>query len=244
MRLAAVDGGALEHVSDDIEVGPEWELHRFEVVPSAAGTLTYRIKNASDGVARQVLLWGANYSNAARWGAEYSGTGTKAVDSLTFAPLPIAGQQANLVTPQEVLSGRWRLRYRTPARVPSDVLGTGSGATSRVLVSVGDGATELVTLALIGTPATGGARLTLTTRGDALVVDMAGLEWTPGSEMAFTIDATGTLTVAGSLNGDGEYAFPRYVEDALPADFLVVGNLSDGSSSPSPGGYVAVDTNV
>ncbi len=245
MRLAAVDLGPTTHVSDDIQVGNVWSLYRFEFTAIAPGAVTLRLQNATDGAARSIMAWGAFYSNAARWGAEYPPLGvTKAKDALTFTALPVAGQQANLVTPQAVLTGRWRLRYLTPADVAPDVLGTAVGSPGRVLVSVGNGATELVTLTLVGTPGTGGALLTLATRGDGLVISIAGLEWVPGDELLFTIDASGTLVVEGSLNGDGEYPFARYVEDVLAADFMVIGDLSDGSLSPTPGRYVAVEVNV
>ncbi len=244
MRLAAVDAGATEHVSDDIEISNVWDLYRFEVVPTATGALTVRLKNATDAQARNVMIWGVNYSDAARWGAEYTSTVVKAKDVLTFTPLPIAGQPENLVTPQAVLTGSWALRYRTPDAVTPDMLGAGTGSPTRTLVSVGDGATELVTLTLTGTPATGGARLVLSTRGDGVVIDIAGLEWIPGDELRFIVEATGTLTVEGTLNGDNDYDFPRYIEDALVGDFLAVGDLSTGASSPAPGRYVALETNV
>ncbi len=244
MRIGIVDPGPAEHISADIEVGNVWDLYRIEVIPTITGTMTIRLQNASDAIARNVMIWGVNYGNAARWGAEYTGAVVKAKDTLTFAPLPIAGQQENLVTPQAALTGTWALRFRTPDDVTPDVLGTAVGAPVRTLVSVGDGATELVTLTLTGTPATGGARLLLTTRGDGPVVDVAGLEWAPGDELRFVIDAEGTLTVEGTLNGDDDYDFPRYVEDAVVGDFLVIGDLSTGASSPTPGRYIAVETNV
>ncbi len=244
LRIAAVDAGATEHVSDDIEITNVWDLYRFEVIPTSTGALTVRLKNASDAQARNVMIWGVNYSDAARWGAEYTSTVVKAKDALTFTPLPIAGQQDNLVTPQAVLTGVWALRYRTPDAVTPDMLGAATGSPTRTLVSVGNGATELVTLALTGTPATGGANLVLTTRGDGAVIDIASLEWVPGDELRFTIDATGTLTVEGTSNGDNDYDFPRYAEAALAADFLVIGDLSTGASSPTPGRYVALETDV
>lgn len=244
LRLAAVDANATEHVSTDIEIGNVWNLYRFEVIPTLSGALTLRLKNASDAQARSVMIWGVNYSDSARWGAEYTGAVVKAKDVLTFLVSTVVDQPENTVTPQAVLTGTWALRYRTPDNVTPDVLGTATGAPTRTLVSVGDGATELVTLTLTGTPATGGARLTLTTRGDGVVVDIAGLEWVPGDELRFVIKATGTLTVEGTLNGDNDYDFERYLEDALTTDFLVIGDLSTGAGSPSPGHYIAVETNV
>ena len=50
--------------------------------------------------------------------------------------------------------------------------------------------------------------------------------------------------LSGTLNADGDYSFDRYVEDVDPGDFLVIGDVSDGSSAPTPGGYIAVETNV
>lgn len=240
-RLAAVDAAAVEHVSDDIIVGPSWTLYRFEVVPTMAGALTFRLKNASDGVVHQVMLWGANYSDAARWGAEYPGTGTKLEDALAFATGPVAGQQSNLVTPLATLAGRWALRFRTPDDVPPDVFGTATGAPGRTLVSVGDGITELVTLRLVGTPGSGGAAFALVTRSDGVVVSLAGVEWVPGAELVFTVDATGLLRIEGTSQHDADYPFPRYLEDAVQADdFLVIGDESGGGSSPAPGRYVSV----
>ena len=75
-------------------------------------------------------------------------------------------------------------------------------------------------------------------------INLTGLDWVPGSELRFVIDATGKLTVEGTLNTDGDYSFDRYVEDVDSADFLVIGDVSDGSSAPTPGGYIAVETNV
>ncbi len=244
MRIAVVDSSATEHVSEDLEIGPVWDLYRFEFIPIATGALSLRLKNASDAMARQVMVWGVNYSNDSRWGAEYPGTGTKFKDELTFTPLPVAGQQANLVTPQAALTGRWALRFLTPGEVTPDLIGTGSGATERVLVSVGDGVTELVILTLIGTPASGGAAFTLDTRGGGSQISLAGLEWTPGDLLTFTVDATGMLTVEGTLNGDGDYPFDRYVEDGTTSDFMAIGDRSTGLSSPAPGRYVAIDVNV
>ena len=243
MRLVAEDSGAGVYVSDNIAVDNVWRRYRFEFTPTSAGVVTLRIQNATDAQARQLMAWGVFYSNAARWGAEYVGSVSKDKDQLTFTAPPIAGQQANLVTPQAVLTGSWALRFRTPDEVSPDLLGTAVGDPVRTLVSVGNGVTELVTLTLTGTPGSGGAELTLTTRS-GLQITLPGLEWVPGDELRFVIKATGTLTVEGTLGDDGDYSFARYVEEVDPGDFLVIGDVSTGASSPAPGGYIAVETNV
>lgn len=241
-RLAAVDAGAMEHVSDDFAVGPVWDLYRFEVIPTTTGALTLRLKNASDAQARQIMIWGVNYSDEARWGPQYDTNSFD--DRIIFGPVPAEGPSGELLTPQSVLTGRWRLRFITPDDVLADVIGTATGAPVRTLVSVGDGATELVTLTLTGTPATGGAQLTLSTRTGGAQIALSGLEWAPGAELQFSIDATGMLTVVGTLNGDGEFSFQRYVEDALPADFLSIGYLSTNTGGATPGRYVSIETDV
>ncbi len=241
LRLGATDSGAAVFISDDIEVGNVWRRYRFEIFPTSTGVITLRVQNATDAQGRSVVLWGAFYSDADRWGPEYSGAVDHLKDRLTFLPGPAFDQQVNLVTPAALLRGAWALRYQTPDDVAPDVLGTGTGAPTRTLVSVGDGTTELVTLTLTGTPATGGARLTLATRGGGVVVDIAGLEWLPGAVLRFVVKATGDLTVEGTLNGDGDFSFSRYLEDAQDSDFLVIGDLSDGSSSPAPGRYISIE---
>lgn len=241
MRLSVLDAAGSEHFSDDIEVSNVWDLYRLEVTPTMAGAATFRIHNASDDVGRTVVAWGAMYDDGARDGPQYI-LGTKSIETLTFTPVGASPTPpANEVTPQALLSGSWRLRWRSPLAVLPDEIGTASGAPGRVLASVGDGVTELVTLRLVGTPASGGAELTLQTRGGAIVT-VAGLEWQPGAEVWFTVDASGgRLEVQGSDNGDGVYNFAPYAADAVAGDFLSLGHLSDGSEDPTPGWYIAVD---
>lgn len=244
IRIAVTDGGGTQFVSEVLEVGPQWDRYRFEIMPLATGAATVSVINADDASARQAVVWGVQFNDAARWGGEYVGAGATVQDALTFGVVDSPGTAANLLTPQSALTGRWALRFRPPGDVPPDMLGTGLGATSRILASIGNGVTELVTLTLIGTPATGGAALTLTTRAGGPQIALAGLEWVSGAELRFEIDATGGLTVSGTLNGDGVYAFDRYAEDAVAADRLVIGDVSAGGSTPTPGRYVAVEYNL
>ena len=248
MRMVVVDSSSIEHFSDDIEVGPSWDLYRFEVTLATAGDIELRIYNASDAVARQVMVWGVYWNQSTNfWGAQYTPLGgTKTQDSLVFLASDTIGQPINQVTPATLLTGTWRLRFLTPEDVLPDVIGTDASATTRVLVSIGDGVDDLVSLTLIGTPATGGAALALNTRGDGNVISIDGLEWVPGAELAFTIDAIGgQLTVAGTLNGDGSFDFPGYSEDAVAAtDVLVIGEDASGTTGPTPGKYVAIDFNI
>ncbi len=248
-RLSIVDGAATEFISGDFVVGPNWTLIRFAAEP-AGGTATLRVQNRVNnglGIAGNVLVWGGMFSDTERWGPQFTDGTAKAVDAMVFDPRSILpGGEANEITPLQALTGVWRLRWASPLAVPPDFIGTGTAATQRTLVSIGDGsAPDLFTMQLIGTPATGGAALTLTTRTGGVVLSLAGVEWIPGNLLTFTINAEGKLKIQGTSTHDGLHTFTRYDLDAVEADdFIVIGNVSDGSSSPTPGRYVSININV
>lgn len=249
----AIDDGVTENVSEDFHVGPTWTLFRFSAEANADVTL--RVKNRADtglGIEGQlegtVVVWGASFSDTSRWGPQFTSSSTT-VEKLDFVPY---GDRATvspvLVTPQQALSGSWALRWRSPVGVPPELLGTGTGASPGVLVSIGDGvADDLVTLDLIGTPSTGGAQLRVSTRSAGVSLTLSGVEWDPGAEITFTLDSRlGTLRLSGTLTHDDDtHSFDPYFEDAVEADdAMVVGQLSDGSGVPAPGYYIAIDKDV
>ncbi len=233
-----VDDGITQITSPVFEVEPIWNLFRFEATPQST-SVTVRLLNVADAKARSVAVWGALISNAARWGAMYPGVGTKVAERITFNPIPATGPTSvALDTPRVVLDGKWHLRWRTPADVTADTIGTGLPFTP-TLVSVGDGASDLVALQLVGTPSTGGAALVLSTRGGGAVLALSGVEWAPGADIEFLIDVqAGIFVLAGTNTHDAQYNFPRYDVDATTDDFLTVGNTSDAGSGPVPGYYV------
>ena len=244
VRLAAVDGAAVEHVSQDIELDSRWKQVLFEFTPTAAGAVTARIKNAVDGQVRSLVVYGAMYSGAdARGGAEYVQDGTpKAASQLTFFPrsAPIT-TAPNLVTPPQMLTGQWNLNF-VPQGISPDMLGVDNGGAERVLVALGNGATDLIKLAMKGDPTLTGATLTVTTRGDGVVLVIPDLDWVDGATLTFAVDAAaGTLELSGFLEGEGTYDFPRYVEDALTQDdFLALGTGSDLTAKGTPGHYLSI----
>lgn len=242
MRLAVEDAATVLAVSEDIEVSNVWKLYRFEVTATLAGAGTFRVMNASDDAARTVVLWGAMFDDTNRHGPQYT-SGTKLIETLTFNPVGTPAVDENLITPAALLTGSWRLRWRAPLSVPSDVLGSALGDPDRVLVSVGNGVTELFTIKLFGTPGSGG-ELVVETRTGGTVISISALEWAPGAELWFGVDATGQFEIKGTLNGDGIYPFDRYDVDADVGDFLSIGHLSTGALEPVAGWYIAVDTGV
>lgn len=242
LRLAVTDAAAVEHVSEDIEVANVWTKLRLEVEPTMAGVGTMAVLNASDNVARSVVLWGSNYAVEAYDGPQYhpSALGTELLVFNTPGTLAVS---ENLNTPQSLLTGSWRLRWRAPMETHPDSLGTATGAPGRVLLSVGDGVTELVTLRMVGTPGSDGATITLTTRSGGLVLTVTDVTWEPGAELWFSVDSVaGKFELKGSDSADGEYTFDYYSDDATAADFLSIGRLTTGGEAPTPGWYIAVDT--
>lgn len=230
--VLTADDGVAEYESDPFDVSPTWSLLRFEFTPATA-SVTLRIRNALS-TAHDVALWGAFYDPSAKWGAEYAVGKVK--DVLTFLP-ELAGDPDNSNrTPSMVLRGRWTLVLRTLDYVPPELTGGGL-ASSPVLVSINDGSSDLLLIALQGTPSTGGASLTVYTRSHGLAFTQTGLNWTPGDTLRFMIDSQGELELDGTFSHDGVYAFPRYDVDALPGDRMVLGSDASGAKGAVAGFY-------
>lgn len=228
--LVAMDGVS-EH-SQEFTANDEWKRFYFEFIPDSA-EVELRIVSAEVG---SLHVWGAVFDVNARWGAEFATD--KAPDVLTFLPCGDGPVEPNR-TPLQVLKGRWTVYLRTPDHVPCDL--TGAGLTqSPVVVSINDGATDLLLVTLAGTPASGGALLTLQTRGGNLMA-LEGVEWTPGSVLEFHLDALGELRLGGTNTHDGVYPFPRYdVRAVLTADRLVFGSDASGNRKAVPGFFSVV----
>jgi hypothetical protein len=231
-----LNDGVSEIASGDFVADATWRRFAWRVTPQAA-LVTLRLNRQSDGRAHNVAFWGASFNNDARWGAEYAFT-TKAQDRLVFGPRPTGAESSAIDTPLSVLTGTWTLEWHNDD-VPCAMVGV--GLVSPKLVSVGDGATELFTLELYGTPAVGGATLVARTRGDGVVLTLNGVKWPLSSRLRFTVNAKGSLTISGTNGHDGIYDFPRYDLDAdLVNDYLVVGDDSAGTSAPTPGFFAVV----
>lgn len=234
-----VDDGVAEYESELFDVTTAWKQYRFEFTPTATPVIL-RILNGL-GTAHSVAVWGAFYDPAARWGAEFAVS--KAKDVLTFLPGLSTDPHNTNRTPAVLLDGSWLLKVRTPDYVDPELVGAGL-ASAPVLVSINDGSTNLLMLTLSGTPSSGGATFTLSTRGSGVVLTLTGMTWIPGDVLEFWLDAAGQLELVGTQTHDGLYSFSRYDVDALPlVDRLVLGSDASGAKGAVPGFY-SVEINV
>jgi len=220
-----VDDGVAAQESLDLSVDDAWQRLRFECTPLSS-PVTLRIQNATDGAARSLVLWGATFDDDARWGPEYVAV-AKSEDRLEFTTAE---------TPAQMIDGAWKLKLRTLPYVPPDLTGAGQGLPL-ALVSLGDGATDLLLLTLVGTPDSGGARFAISTRAGGEVFALDGVSWKPGSLITLRIEAVGVLAIDGTSNVDGEYTFPGYASQASVDDHLRFGGDTTGTRGGVPGFY-------
>jgi hypothetical protein len=230
-----VDDGISLFTSNPFDVSADWKRISFEVTPNAT-SVDLRVKN-NIGV-QTVALWGAQFSNSARWLAEFA-SASKPKDVLTFYP-PFAYPMGPSNTPVEVLNGEWTLRFKTLESVSPDLIGTGL-SIAPALVSVNNGATDLLLVTLVGTPDTGGAMLVLYLRGMGAVLTLSNIYWQPGAILEFKFNALGEFAISGTDSHDGVRSISRYDSAALPAsDRLVLGSDAGGTRGAVPGFYSIV----
>jgi len=234
-----MDDGVAEYESELFDVTTSWARYRIEFTPTAT-PVVLRIRNGL-ATAHAVAFWGAFYDPAARWGSEFMVGATK--DTLTFLPgLPSDPHNTNR-TPPVVITGKWRLKVRTLDYVVAELTGAGL-STAPVLATINDGSTNLLMITLVGAALTGGATLSIVTRGGGTVLTLTGVSWVPGDTLELLVDAAGQLELTGTQTHDGVYSFSRYDVDALPlVDRLVLGSDASGAKGAVPGFY-SVEINV